>query len=316
MRETGGIDRRRRSRVEIDARRLANPDLADLALGNERSQVHLGQVHERDDRRARHDDLARLSRPRGYRPCEGRNHLQILSVGPRFLKLRSSTLGISLGSGDIRLGLKDLSLHGLSLRRPDGRVHETRLGRRQRAASGLHLAARRLDNRRLSALVVLRPPCLLLGDQPALEESRRRVAVPLGLLVRGLGLGELGFGGSEPRLGLAHASPRVDLRLVHPQLVLTELLVQHGDLMLGQPNVRLGLPHGRLGLPLARADLLVVQHGDDLAGLEVIAFSHGDLADAPHGLGGDGRVVSLDPPAHRDDARRSADRRQAPDHEA
>ena len=89
------------------------------------------------------------------------------------------------------------------------------------------------------------------------------------------------------------------------ELALAELLVEHGDLVLAQLHARLGLPDGSLGLLLARADLLVVEHGDDLPGLDLVALAHGDLADAPRGLGRDGRVVALDPPAHGDHAGRA-----------
>src|SRR5262249_20332850 len=79
-----------------------------------------------------------------------------------------------------------------------------------------------------------------------------------------------------------------------------------------QPHPRLGLAHGGARLLLARADLLVVENGDDLPRLEWITFAHRDLANPAGGLRGDRRVVAFDATAHRDDARGHGARR---DHE-
>src|SRR5262249_26692894 len=97
-------------------------------------------------------------------------------------------------------------------------------------------------------------------------------------------------------------------RLIYADGALPKLLVEHGDLMAGQADARLGLTDGRLRLLLTRPDLLVVEHGDDLAGLHRIAFPDGDLTNPPGGLRGDGGIVALDATAHRDHARRSAGR--------
>src|SRR5262249_54987497 len=95
-------------------------------------------------------------------------------------------------------------------------------------------------------------------------------------------------------------------RLIYADGALPKLLVEHGDLMAGEADARLGLTDGRLRLLLTRPDLLVVEHGDDLAGLHRIAFPHGDRANPPGGLRGDGGSVALDATAHRDHARRNA----------
>ena len=57
--------------------------------------------------------------------------------------------------------------------------------------------------------------------------------------------------------------------------------------------------------------LLIVEHRDDLARLDPVAFPRGDIADAAGGLGGDGGVVALDPTAHADDAWRKGGRGEA-----
>src|SRR5437588_230974 len=73
-------------------------------------------------------------------------------------------------------------------------------------------------------------------------------------------------------------------------------------------RARLGLPDSGGRLVLTRAHLLVIEHGDHLTRLDAIAFPHGDLADPPGGLGGDGGVIALDPSAHRDHAWRNGGR--------
>ncbi len=78
--------------------------------------------------------------------------------------------------------------------------------------------------------------------------------------------------------------------------------------MLGQTRARLGLPDSGGRLVLTRAHLLVIEHGDHLTRLDAIAFPHGDLADPPGGLGGDGGVIALDPSAHRDHVWRNCGR--------
>ena len=137
------------------------------------------------------------------------------------------------------------------------------------------------DHRRLRVLGALGASRFLLGDQLSLEEPAHGFPVPLRLGVRGLGLRQLGLGGGQLPLGLADAALRVGARLIHAKPALLQLLVQHGDLVLRQAHSRLGLTDGRRRLPLARANLLVVELGDDLPGLDRIALPHGDLADPP-----------------------------------
>jgi len=136
---------------------------------------------------------------------------------------------------------------------------------------GRDLPSRGRDRGGLGPLVVLGLSGLLLRDQLPLEERGERVAIPPGLRIGGFGLGELGLDRGQPRLGLS----------------------DH-----------------RLRLLLAGAHLLVVEDGDDGAGLDPIALAHGDLADPAARLRRDRGVVALDPPAHRDHAGAAKKRRQ------
>ena len=72
--------------------------------------------------------------------------------------------------------------------------------------------------------------------------------------------------------------------------------------MPGQAQAGLRLAEGARRLQLTGADLLGVERCDDLPGRDPVAFPHGDVEDAPGGLGGDWGALPLDPPAHRDHA--------------
>src|SRR5262249_35598471 len=71
----GGVGRR----VEVAARRLTEPDPADLPLRDEATQVDLTEVHQRDDGRAGRHDLARLGGAGGDGAGEWRHDLEILA---------------------------------------------------------------------------------------------------------------------------------------------------------------------------------------------------------------------------------------------
>ena len=248
----------------------------------------------------RHHDLAGLGGSRGDRAVERRDDTEIRSVGAGLFELSTRARGLRLRGGDVGLCLQNLPLHGHDLGGANGRVHEIRLRRRQRAARRFDLTPLRGDDRRLRLLVVLGSLGLLLGDQPFLEQTRHSLPVPLRLRMRGLGLGELRLCGGQPSLRLVDAAFGIGARLIHAEPALPELFLEHGDLMLGQTRTRLGLPDRGGRLVLTRAHLLVIEHGDHLTGLDAIAFPNGDLADPPGALGGDGRVIAFDPSAHRD----------------
>src|SRR5207237_5557239 len=125
---------------------------------------------------------------------------------------------------------------------------------------------------------------------------------------------------ARPRPGgfpapLVDAAFGIGPRLTHPEPALPQRLLEHGDLMLGQPHPRLGLTNRGHRLLLPRPNLLVVEDRDHLPGLDAIAFPHADLSNSPRRLRGDGGVVALDASAHREHARRQRGRREheAPD---
>jgi len=235
----------------------------------------------------------------------------------RLVELGARALGFRLGGGDVGLRLEDLPLHGHHLGGTNGRVDEIRLRCRERAARGFDLTPLRRNDGRLRFFVSLGSLRLLLGDQLLLKQARHGLPVPLRLRVRGLGLRKLSVRRGKLALRLIHAALGITARLPDTEPTLLQLLVEHGDLMLGQPHPRLGLTNRGHRLLLARANLLVVEDRDHLPRLDAIAFPHGDLADPPRRLRGDGGVVALDASAHREHARRQRGRREheAPDGE-
>src|SRR5262245_65946145 len=95
-------------------------------------------------------------------------------------------------------------------------------------------------------------------------------------------------------MGLTDATFCVQSGLVHAQTTLFKLGLQDGDLMSRATQTGLSLRDIRLRLIHARFDLFVVERGDHLAGLDLIAFAHGDLTNAPGVLRCDWRVLDMD----------------------
>ena len=122
--------------------------------------------------------------------------------------------------------------------------------------------------------------------------------------MRGLRLGQLSFGRGETPFRLGDTTLGRAARLIHAGRALPKLVVEHGDLVPGQAEAGLRLAEGARRLQLTGADLLGVEHRDDLTGRDPVAFPHGDVEDAPGGLGGHGGALPLDPSAHRDHAAR------------
>ena len=94
----------------------------------------------------------------------------------------------------------------------------------------------------------------------------------------------------------------VELGLANLQLALVQLLLEDGDLLARGLALRLRPRERGLGLVLARANLRVVEDGDDVSGVDAVALAYADLEDAAGGLGGYGGVVALDAAADGDDA--------------
>ena len=205
--------------VEVDARRLAHAHAADLALGNEGAQVDLAQVHQRDDRRAGHHDLARLGRARGDGARERRDDPEVLPVGARLLEHGAGALGLGLRGGDVRLRLEDLSLHRGHLRGANRRVREIRL-RGHRASRGRPRPGAATPTPPRPApprvLCARRASCSAISSRWNRRANASRSH--LACVYDGLGLRQLRLGRGQPPLGLADLALRVAARLVDPDL--------------------------------------------------------------------------------------------------
>ena len=296
----------RRRRVEVDARRLAHAHAPDLPFGNERAQVDLAQVHERDDRACPPSRL-RPAPPCAWRRCPANGAM---------------TGGPPVGARLLRAGRARARRRPARRRCPPAAWRicpctaatcEERiagLARFARAAMSAPRAAstwrRAADDDRglrlLGALRALAPPAPRSSSRwnRRANASRSHFAC---VYEASACASCASAAASRPSasLTLPCASPR---DWSTPSSLCRSCSLSTVIWCWARRDPRLGLADGGLGLLLARADLLVVEHRDDLAGLDLIALPHGDLADPSRGLGRDRGVVTLDPPAHRDHARR------------
>src|SRR5262245_32853730 len=99
---------------------------------------------------------------------------------------------------------------------------------------------------------------------------------------------------------LADAAVSVHACLVDAQTALFKLRQQDRDLLPSVLQPGFGSFDLRSRLIDSRIDLIVINYGDNLSALDVVAFADGDLADAARSFGRDDRVIAFDSPAHFD----------------
>src|SRR6185437_5778292 len=87
-----GVDGFVRSRIEVNMSRLADRDMADLALRNKATQVNLAEIEHGHNRRSCLHHFAWLSRAGDHGTVEGRSHDQ---VPPVLLGLKQCRTGAS-----------------------------------------------------------------------------------------------------------------------------------------------------------------------------------------------------------------------------
>ena len=220
----------------------------------------------------------------------------VCAVGARHLALLLGELLAHRGE----LGFADVGIAQIGLRR-----HERAL-RRVDPALRRHHRGRLLGGGRIGELG------LTLRDGAALGQLGVGVLVEQRELIRRLLLRQLRFGLRQVGLRLAHPASRIDFRLLGVQLGLPHLLFEHRDLITRGARLRFRVGQGGTRLIFARADLFVVQNGDDVAGLDGVAFADADLQNAAAQLGRDRRLIGFDAPAERDDPVRRRRRGKAP----
>src|SRR5262245_57623887 len=93
---------------------------------------------------------------------------------------------------------------------------------------------------------------------------------------------------------LADSSLCIYLGLVYSDVALFKLRLENSNLLLGASEPCLGLLHFRLFLFLARVDLFVVYHSDELANLDVVTFTHGDFTNTSGDLRRDRCIIAFD----------------------
>src|SRR5262249_39605114 len=153
--------------------------------------------------------FARFSGTSRDRAVEGRNYLQIVSIGLRFFQTRAGLFRSSFSRSDVRLRLNDLLADGQRLRRTHRRVGKVRSRDQQARASGIDLSARSLNGGGLRFGSGTRLAAGPLRHVAVTGKLRVALLVVASLFVLRLFLDELRFGFGYVRLGLTHASLRV-----------------------------------------------------------------------------------------------------------
>ena len=194
-------------------------------------------------------------------------------------------------------------------------IVEIGLRRGQRALRRFDPALRRGHRGRLLVGRRLGLLGLTFGDGAGLGELGVGVLVEQRELIRRLLLRELRFGRGQFGFRLADPAGRIDFRLLGVQLRLPHLLFEHRDLIARGARLRFGVGQRGLRLFFARPNLVIVQQGDDVAGLDGVAFADADLENAAAQLRRDRGIVAFDAAAQRDHVVGDRCGEHAPPHE-
>ena len=224
---------------------------------------------------------------------------------------------VRLCSGQKRLLLRYLSLYGENLGGSNRRIGEGRLGCLEKAPRCFHLAMSSGQSGFLSGCLTrlflrLENRHFVFLDKFVIGARRE-----LGVVVAGLSLGFLRFRGRHIGLRLADPPLRIGLGLAYRQAVLLQLLLQHSDSVASLADLRTRLPQCGFGLLLASTNLIVVQAGYDLAGLDRISLANRDFAYPSAGFTGHGGIVCFDAPTEENDVggRRRLAEDRSPQHQ-
>src|SRR5262245_26873009 len=133
---------------------------------------------------------------------------------------------------------------------------------------------------------------LTFGEISILCELRLIFVVVLGLIVGGSRLRERGFGSCYLGPRLTDAAFRIDLRLVDAKTATLFLGSENADLLLRTANASLCRLHRRFGCVFARSHLVIIEHGNHLAGSHNVALTEANLAHASGSLGRDSCFVA------------------------
>ncbi len=149
---------------------------------------------------------------------------------------------------------------------------------------------------------------LLHGYGPRLGEPRVGIAVEFGKPQRGLLLREVRLRFRKVRLCLPHTAIRIHQGLARLQLILTQRILQHCDLIVRGLRLVLRVDERSSRRILRSSHLRVVEPRDHLAGGYGVALAHGDFKNLAARFWRHGRIVAFDAPAERDDVGRQGGR--------
>ena len=114
----------------------------------------------------------------------------------------------------------------------------------------------------------------------------------------------VGLGRGEIRFCLGNPPLRIVLRLAKCKLCLLQLLCENSHLRSRRRGSCLGGRQGGLRLVVTRLNLAIIEHGDHVAGLDVITLANANLQNAARDLGRYRRVIAFDAAGQFDDAGR------------
>jgi hypothetical protein len=117
------------------------------------------------------------------------------------------------------------------------------------------------------------------------------VVIP-GLIVGGSRLRERCFGSRYLGSRLTDAAFRIDFRLVYAKPATLFLCLENADLLLRTANASLCRLHRRFGCVFTRSHLVIVEHGDHIAGSHNVTLAETNLANASCSLGRDSCFVA------------------------
>ena len=219
--------------------------------------------------------------------------------------------------GDRRLLLGNLRFGAGNLRDANFRIVQVCLRGGQRAARRFHLALRGGHHGGLLVGLHFGLQSLLLGSGAGFRQPRVGIAVEFREPQRRLLLDEVRFRGRQVRLRLPDAALRIHRRLAGLQLILAQLVLQHGDLIARALHFCLRVGERGPRLIFFRAHLRIVEPRDHLAGRYGVAFAHGDFENFPAGFRRHRGIVAFNASAERNDAGRKIWRgkKYFPDHE-
>jgi hypothetical protein len=201
--------------------------------------------------------------------------------------------------------LRNLFANSSRLRPTDSGIFEIRLRRCECSASGFDATLPGGDSRGLLIGGCYGLLSLAFRHSARLCKARIGVSVKNRQLIGSFLLRKVGLGRRQIGFGLPHASRCIGFSLFRLQLVLVQLLFENGNLISRRFFPGFCPGYGAASLLFAGADLLVIEDGDRVSGVDGISFANSNFQNSASHLGGHSRIVTLNSTAQLDDSVRN-----------